>query len=765
MHQVYQYNIAAGILMATIVLIYHVRPHYRSLQSKVFSLIQITTLILSLADVFGAYCQNHATEFPTYVHYICQGVYFVALFTNYALYLIYISMATGFYNKIVKWAAGATFFITVPVSATNYCTQLLFKFGENNEYQRSTVFYFYCVIGFTMLAFSLVLLCKFSLQVELRIRLTLLSFTIGIIIAEIIQLLNPSILITNYVMSVFILALYYALQTPDDYEKLLHATEQLKKSKEETEKAMLEAESANKAKTNFLANMSHEIRTPINGILGMNTMILKECKDEQIIEYAQNVESASRSLLAIINDILDISKIESGKMELVIGHYRLSSLINDCYHMVSERAKEKRLELIIKNDATIPDKLIGDETRIRQIIVNILTNGIKYTRKGSVTLNLKWKHLEDKKIRLIISVTDTGIGIAKENLEKLFSEFTRVDEKRNRNIEGTGLGLSIVKRMADMMGGRVSVESTVGVGSTFTVQIDQEVEAFDAVGRINTANASRNNSNFIKKKRIYAPDAHVLVVDDIEMNIKVAKGLLKGTGIRVDAALSGAEALSLAADNKYDIIFLDHMMPEMDGVETLKKLRAQKNGPNTNTPVVALTANAIQGAREYYLDMGFENYLYKPIDEGYLYMVLQEYIPKELVSYTGEDAPEEQAGDTTGEVPFLERISFLDTAKGMGSCSGSEEFYQEIIGDFINDNMLESISGFFAERDWHNYHVQTHALKGISLTIGAVEFSDFAKRMELAAKEGRYDEVEENQEEFMKQYAELIEKLRKAVGE
>ncbi len=763
MAQVYQYNVAAVILIVTIMVIYHVRPHYKSLQSKVFGYIQIFTLIISVSDLCGALCQNNAVAVPTYVHYICQSVFFVALIIDYVLYFYYICLATNFYNKITKMIGFIVTVCIVPISATNYVTNLLFHFGEKNEYIRGGFFIPYSAIGFSVLAFSLVLIVKYSVRVEIRLRIALILFVVGIVIAECIQITTPRILITNYVMTVFILALYYALQSPDDYEKLLQVTDQLQKSNLATEKAMLEAENANKAKTNFLANMSHEIRTPINGILGMNTMILKECDDPQIIEYAKNVESASRSLLAIINDILDISKIESGRMELVLGKYSLSSLISDCYHMVCERAKEKRLNFEVENDPTIPDKLYGDETRIRQIIVNILTNGIKYTPKGSVTLKLGWTPLPGNKLRLSIAVKDTGMGIAKENIEKLFDEFKRIDEKRNRNIEGTGLGLAIVKRMVDMMEGKISVESEVGVGSTFTVELEQEIVSSEAMGTINTSGPSKNAGNLTKKKRLRAPNARVLIVDDIEMNIKVTKGLLKETQIKVDTALSGSECLGLAAKNKYDIIFLDHMMPEMDGVETLKKLREMKNSPNADTPVVALTANAIQGAREYYLEIGFENYLYKPVDEGYLYAILQECMPSELIEY--EKSDEQNEDEDMAQKSFIERVSFLDTEKGLGYCSGMEDFYEEIVGDFVNDNMLEVISESFEKRDWNSYHVRTHALKGIALTIGATEFSAFAKRMELASKEGRYDEVEKNQEEFMKQYAELIEKLRKALGE
>lgn len=440
---------------------------------------------------------------------------------------------------------------------------------------------------------------------------------------------------------------------------------------EEAEKAKAEAIAAAKAKSVFLANMSHEIRTPINAILGMDTMILRESDDKDILEYAGNIQSASQTLLSLINDILDFSKIETGKLELVQGDYALSSLINDVYHMLLGKAKEKGLALNVESDKNLPSKLYGDEVRIRQIIVNILNNAIKYTEKGSVTLkvgmaeqkntaavnNNKETKTDDsmennniidtdnkvtsynnniigseptKNIIITFTISDTGIGIKPENISHLFDSFSRFDENKNKHIEGTGLGLAITKQLTKLMNGKINVTSKYGEGSVFEVSIPQKVVSDLKIGDI----SEKYNTTPDKKKKkasFTAPDAKVLVVDDVKMNINVFKALLKRTKISVDSAMSGPEALEMIKENKYDIIFLDHMMPDMDGIETYKHMKELEENPNKDTTVIMLTANAIMGAKEEYLGIGFSDYLSKPVQAVKLESMILKYLPEELV--------------------------------------------------------------------------------------------------------------------------------------
>lgn len=419
---------------------------------------------------------------------------------------------------------------------------------------------------------------------------------------------------------------------------------------EEAEKAKADAIAAANAKSVFLANMSHEIRTPINAILGMDTMILRECNDNEILEYAGNIQSASQTLLSLINDILDFSKIETGKLELVAGDYALSSLINDVYHMLISKAKEKGLALNIESNKNLPAKLYGDEVRIRQIIVNILNNAIKYTKKGSVTLTVgmsdmklsdmpdhsndsKLENITDKNTIITFRIADTGIGIKKENISHLFDSFSRFDEEKNKYIEGTGLGLAITKQLVDLMNGEIVVTSEYGKGSVFTVSIPQKIVSDLKIGDI--SEKYNEPSNKKKKKSTFtAPDANVLVVDDVKMNINVFKALLKRTEINVDSAMSGSEALDMIKEKKYDIIFLDHMMPDMDGIETYQNMKMLEDNPNKGTTVVMLTANAIMGAKEEYLGIGFSDYLSKPVQAPKLESMILKYLPEELVQRT-----------------------------------------------------------------------------------------------------------------------------------
>ena len=428
------------------------------------------------------------------------------------------------------------------------------------------------------------------------------------------------------------------------YEKqartLRENDEALRELNEELEEANLRLASASEAKSSFLANMSHEIRTPINAVLGMDEMILRECKDRQILEYANDIDSAGHQLLSLVNDILDFSKIESGKMELHPVEYEMFSIMNDCYNMIFMRAKRKDLAFSIVNDPNIPAFLYGDEVRIRQIIMNLLTNAVKYTKDGSVTLKFDFENTDEDNINLIISVKDTGIGISEDNQKYLFDSFKRIDEKTNRNIEGTGLGLSITKKFTDMMGGTIEVDSVLYEGSTFTVTIPQKIADKGTVGhfgeRLNkrgeTSSSDTDSADSSDKKdKFTAPHARILVVDDVKMNLNVVRLLLKNTGIQVDLASSGDECLKYTLMKRYDVILMDHMMPIMDGIEALHRIREQADGLNTDTPVVALTANALVGAQEMYLSEGFISYLSKPVKGADLEECLLKILPEDKI--------------------------------------------------------------------------------------------------------------------------------------
>lgn len=397
---------------------------------------------------------------------------------------------------------------------------------------------------------------------------------------------------------------------------------------------------ASESKARFLANMSHEIRTPINAVLGMDEMILQECKDPIILDYAKDIQNAGKSLLSLINDILDFSKIESGKLELVPVEYQLSSLLNDCYNMVHLRAMEKNLSFVVENNEHLPCTVYGDEVRVRQIVINLLTNAIKYTKQGKISVYLEGEIEEDGRIRLEISVQDTGIGIKDEDISKLFTSFQRVDEKKNRNVEGTGLGLAITQQLVQQMDGEIRVASEYGKGSVFTAVIRQRVVDSKGMGpfHIHMEEETPDKEESVVKtpaqnedKNLFtASKARILVVDDVAMNLKVFKGLVKKLNMQVDTAESGMDALKQMEKNKYDLIFLDHMMPQMDGVETYQHMKEMEH-PNQNIPVIMLTANAIAGVREEYLSEGFTDYLSKPVNREALFAMIYKYLPKEKI--------------------------------------------------------------------------------------------------------------------------------------
>jgi signal transduction histidine kinase/CheY-like chemotaxis protein len=383
------------------------------------------------------------------------------------------------------------------------------------------------------------------------------------------------------------------------------------------------AERANRAKSNFLANMSHEIRTPMNAIIGLDEMIIRESNDETAKKYAADIKSAGGTLLSIINDILDLSKIETGKMELVPVNYEVSSVINDIVNMTEKKAEDKKLKFIMNVDKDIPSVLNGDEIRIRQILLNLINNAVKYTEYGSIKVDISF----DRNASVLKAVVkDTGIGIKDEDKERLFNLFQRLDETRNRNIEGTGLGLNISMQLAKMMDGDIAVESEYGKGSTFTVKVVQKIADSTPIGDYTKRLEESRKAEKEYKPQLVAPDAKILVVDDNDMNLKVFKFLLKNTKINITTVLSGVETLELLKSNKYDVIFLDQMMPGMSGIETLQYIKEQKLAEGT--PVVALTADAISGAREMYMEQGFTDYLAKPIIYEELEKLLLEYLGK-----------------------------------------------------------------------------------------------------------------------------------------
>ena len=535
--------------------------------------------------------------------------------------------------------------------------------------------------------------------------------------------------------------------------RTLYKSSENKRLKQENYLALQAA----KNKSDFLSNMSHEIRTPINAILGMDEMILRESKDKNILEYAENLRSAGNSLLSIVNDILDFSKIEAGKMEIIPVEYALSSVLNDLVNMIKPRADKKGLQLVTKADEKIPSVLLGDEIRIKQVVTNILTNAVKYTEKGSVTLSIDFEQRDENSIWLKFSVADTGIGIKEEDISKLFSAFERIEEKRNRTIEGTGLGMNITKQLLAMMDSRLEVSSVYGEGSTFSFKVAQKIINAEPMGDF--AEAFKNLGHEEYHEKFTAPDAKILVVDDTAMNLTVVKGLLKQTKIQIDTAESGYDTLKMVAAKHYDIIFLDHRMPGMDGIETLQQMKTLEGNKCADSPVISLTANAISGAREQYIAAGFKDYLTKPINSAALENLLIKYLPPELVKISAETADE--TVDESSNLPdWLKNLDGINSTAGVEHCGGVDS-YVDALTVFANavNSGADEIQNYFDSADWKNYTVKVHALKSSARVIGAMELSERAKRLEDAGNAGYVDEIKKDTPELLRLYRTYAEKL------
>lgn len=523
----------------------------------------------------------------------------------------------------------------------------------------------------------------------------------------------------------------------------------------ELEKAKTEAENANRAKTEFLVRMSHEIRTPINAVLGMNEMILDESKEENVREYAKDVKDSTIVLLNIVNEILDSSKIESGMMELVEDNYEVGSLLDDLYNMTNIKAKEKSLQLVFDIEPTIPSEYYGDDKRIRQILLNLLTNGVKYTEKGTITLKLRCR-IEGENAILHYSVKDTGIGIKKEDIGKIYDKFSRFDVSRNKNVEGTGLGMSIVQKLLKLMGSELQVESEYEKGSEFSFELIQKIVNREPLGDFAERLLSAKEEKIVKRTAYTAPKAKILVVDDYKTNLKVFKNLMKNTKIQIFEAESGKECLEMLKQQAFDMIFLDYMMPEMDGVETLHIIK--ENRMCEGVPIIMLTANAIVGNRERYISEGFDEFLSKPIIPDKLDKMILQYLPEVLVEYEKESDVVEGENFEEVQVKSLKlaqiqkRLPEIDFKTGMLTASQDEEFYLELLQDFIELPIKAQLTKYFEESDYKNYCIRIHGFKSGAYSIGAKALGDIAFELEKMTREEVVPEVETVQKDLFKKF-------------
>ncbi|MBO4899281.1 MAG: response regulator [Lachnospiraceae bacterium] len=749
--------------------------------SGVFTIISLSMMLLyrrridllygslSILVIAGWLITNSYIYPFLYGHYHIDGVmnYLLCLMMPFNLVFYLDALQHGRYHKVMS--------VVSCVAAVNLIVWPILHFSETLSFPHALI-YIDGFLGLELLTVAGALVADVIKGGAKEYRYTAVGFAGFFVcgVAEIVILNFLPIMNENIPMLVglaFILGLAVIQQIDD-----------LRRIREEGQRAV----DLSEAKTRFLASMSHEIRTPINAVLGMNEMILRENKDPVIDEYANSVKSSGQMLLMLVNDVLDFSKIEAGKMEITKAEFSFSSMLQSIMPMLKERADEKNLKLKIELLDDVPDGQISDDFRIRQILINLINNAIKYTDEGSVTLMLGGEYDGDDTYLLKMNVKDTGRGISEEDQEDLFEAFSRADVKKNRSIEGTGLGLAIVKSIVDSMEGKIEVSSRYGEGSEFIVHLPVGVfdktpvsEDYEKTVRKNIPGASM--SDYI------APDAALLAVDDNSSNLKIVKLFLKRLNIVPDLCDSGLKAVEMCRSRRYDLILLDHMMPDPDGIKTLGLIRGDDSSLNKDTPVIVLTANALAGSRKMYLDAGFIDYLTKPIDSALLEQTIRQYLPAEKILSASEpvekilsasepadaiadpassDAASYDSEDVLHFEPVslrerLEAIEGLDYETAMGFTGNDEALLQEMVETIASecDEKIEILRSCVANEDWKGYMLETHSIKGLMASIGLGGMSERAKKHEFAARDYDLEFIKSDCEEFFAEYKDVCSRL------
>lgn len=571
----------------------------------------------------------------------------------------------------------------------------------------------------------------------------------------IIAMKSRTAIFMDILQSLFILGFGLGIIIRIQTKVYMQAFDMIQMQNRQLQESEAKAEQANKAKSDFLSNMSHEIRSPLNAIIGMNELILKDSRDARVSNYAMMAQNSSQTLLNLLNEVLDFSKIEAGKIELIKDEYDLKSLLNDCYQLTIHQAEAKGLSFDIEVDSKLPTRLYGDANRIKQIYINLLSNAVKYTQEGFIVMKVSAKNAQKGFIRLVVEVEDSGIGMTQENIDNLFVKFERFDMSRNRDIQGTGLGMSISQELADLMNGSIEVDSIYGMGSTFTVTIPQIVVDETPIGSIDFQKSNQIVENITKDrtKQLHLKNVRILVVDDMDVNLMVMDNMLKDTGAMVDTALSGAECLSKCRETDYDLIFMDQMMPIMDGTQTMAKLRAKDKRYGQEIPVVMLTANALSEMKDKALREGFTDYVTKPIAGDTLERILFDWIPEDKISTKNEsDSSTLEYASNSGSFSMddiLAKLPEIDLESALTFSGGSREFLSQIIVKYFSSERIENLKQAFVQRDWPQYQIEAHSAKSSFKTFGLTELSKQAKDLEFAVKEDNIPFILANHRSFV----------------
>lgn len=736
--------------------------------NKEFQKLTLLVLCADVLDVATAVTISYAKALPGAFNLFLNTAYFVVdalvgyQFMYYSRLCVDRTRRKSLMLRINRLVLGI-YLVILGVNLFNGC---IFSMGMNDEYVHGTLYILVYAMPYYFISCSAYVLLarfrKFHVWQRISVGLYLLLVFAGPVLQ---MLFFPDVLLGLFSSALALMMILFTMETPD-YQKLTQTISELQETKEAAERAEREAQEANRAKTDFLANMSHEVRTPINVILGYNEMVMRETKESRTTEYAINVQAAGRALLSIVNDILDFANIDRGQLKLEQNPYYVLSFLQDMMTYAEYNAGKKNLEIRFQIDENLPRQLSGDPVRLMQIYNNLISNAVKYTKEGFVEICIDWEKVSDSSGIVTTRVTDSGIGMKEEDIRRISECFSRFDLHRNRNVEGVGLGLTIVTRLLNLMGSSLQIESAYGQGSTFSFRIRQEIVEDEPVGNVDHISQTVL-SPLHGEEEFTAPDAHILTVDDNVMNLDVFCRILKDTQIRIDTAGNGAEALELLEKNSYHIVFLDHMMPVMDGIETLKIIR--QKGLCENTPVIVLTANAVAGEKQMYLEAGFDDYLSKPIVSKLLKEMVRTRLPEELLRKSGkgsippakeDHAAQEEEGGLIGQLGSL-----LDTAMGLSYCCDDESFYQEMLTTYLKNRKVEELGRCYQDEDWDNYRILVHALKSTSLSIGAAGLSEQAKALETAAKEADIPYIRANHEKVMAEYQNLLDSLHEIAGQ